>query len=186
MKIDTMLSTFVESYSKEQVEWIDDMKNDFGRTYQRHTICLADISESCSNVTGWITGYASYCVEETKKGNTPTKSVMMEAFNRLMESDHILAERPFAYPEIPSFVSGFTNGVSNIIEAVNSAKNVMLENEVNYELIGMIDECVDKFSESLQESFDAGMDKLLWASGYKSSQILSGKNRQKNKNAIIL
>ena len=180
MKIDSMLSTFVETYSKDAVERIDKMQYNFGANYKRYTIDLSNIGESCNTFATWINGYAAYCVEQTNKGQNPTPVVMNEAFDKLMKHDSMLHERPYKYTEIPTFISGYMEGVNTIIKSINEAKSLMMENDVDYQLIGNIDTYADTFTDALKESFDPGMEKLLWASGYKSYQILCGKDKSKD------
>ncbi len=186
MKIDSMLKLFVENYSKESIEYIDNMKNNFGRVYRRDTINLFTVTESCNTFNTWIKGYTAYCIEETKKGDKPTLSVMREAFNNLMNSKNIFCESAYTYDRIPSFIEGYINGINNIIGTINESISLMLENDVDQDLIGALNEFTDKFTDTLQESFTPAMDKLLLASGWISKNKLMGNNISKKKDPIFL
>ena len=62
MKFDSMISTFVETYDRTVMDYIDRMPNNFGANYKKHTIDLTRIGESCDTFSKWIKGYTQYCI----------------------------------------------------------------------------------------------------------------------------
>ena len=186
MKFDSMISTFVETYDRTVMDYIDRMPSNFGANYKKHTIDLTRIGESCDTFSKWIKGYTQYCIEESNNGNELTPNSMDSVFDRFIHESTMLQVTPHLYKEIPTFVSGYVEGVNHIVDTINECKSSLLENDVDHTMIGRIDEYADKFADMLQESFNEGMDKLLWASGYRSHQILFGKEKLKQERAAVI
>ena len=113
---------------------------------------------------------------------------MSKTFNHAISHGKVICEKEYLYPEIPSFVSGYMEGIPHIQQAVAEAKSLMMENDIDQEMIGGIEEFVDKFTDVLQEAFTPCMDTLLSASGYKAHQVLHNRSGfpEKKPTAVFL
>ena len=63
----------------------------------------------------------------------------------------------------------------------------MIDNDVDQEYIGDINEFADKFMDKFNESFDPTLDRILWASGYNSrKKLFENNNDTKPKAPVFL
>lgn len=181
MNIDSMLTTFVETYPRDAITYIDNMKRDIRRADRRVTIKLVNTCESCNNFAAWAKGFASYCIEEAVNGRKASIDDMTKTFDYAINNGKVVCEKDYLYPEIPSFITGYIEGIPKVQQAVTEAKSMMMEHDIDQEIIGGIEDFVDKFTDALQESFTPGMNTLLRASGYVCNQLWANRSRHQSK-----
>ena len=183
MKIDNALNLFTERYDREAIESIEKISNEYGLNIHKAELDLFNIQESFDQFTKYITAYANYVVENVNNPKASSESISYSV-NKFI-SDQLFKESKVRYSDLPSFIESYVNGINTLNLAITEAKNIILDcDDADNEYAGDINEYVDVFMDHLEESFTPAMNKILWASGYNSKQILSGK--QKNHNPLFL
>ena len=175
MKIDSAIKEFSEKYDRDAIESIDNISKDYALSISESTIKVFNISESFDIFTQYIKGYSLYKVENVNNPEASSQDEIKESVEKFINT-RIFKETSIKYPELPSFVIGYINGVNSLCEAVDAIKRDMTDGNIDPEHIGDINEFVDMFMTKLHESFDPAMDRILWASGYNSRKQLFEKN----------
>lgn len=173
MKLDTAIKTFYEKYDRDAIQSIETISKDYGLNIHGHTIQTFNLNEAFDRFSNYLKGYADYKIENVNSTDASSQEIIKESVQKFIDTQ-IFKEYEMSYAELPSFVTGYFNGIKILLETVDEVKRNMTDNNVDVEAIGDINEFADIFMDKLHESFDPTMDKILWASGYKSKQRLSG------------
>lgn len=171
MKTDTAFKEFLEKYDNNAIMSIDVLSNNFARNAQFKKISLYNMKECFESFCDFLNGYAQYKVENINNPEASPQDAIQKSTQSFIESD-ILKSVDVPYRDIPDFVTGYIDGVKKLTETVETSKQMMIEANVDQDAIGDVNTFADKFMDRISESFDEGMNRLLWASGYKSNQIL--------------
>jgi len=172
MKIDSALRAFTESYDREAIESIDTISKDLGLTNNRMGLQLFNLQESCQHFNDWLKGYASYKVNWKGKPEESSQEVIRESASKMMDSSGMFKEQKVLYADLPKFVQGYVEGIQTLLETVDLVKTTMTEGGVDPEAVGDVNDFCDNFMTKFDEAFHSSMDKILWASGYKSKKNL--------------
>jgi tRNA U34 5-carboxymethylaminomethyl modifying enzyme MnmG/GidA len=184
MKIDSSIKEFLEKYNDEAMQSIEEISSEFGLVSQRNKIKLFNLNEDINKFINYMEGYSNYKIKNINNENASTNESISDQVNIFMDKE-LFKESEVLYSELPKFVSSYINGIKDIGGKVDEWKEKMLEAEVDYESIGIINDFVDTFTERLNEKFDNSMNKILWASGYNSKKKLS-ENKVKELKPIFL
>lgn len=173
MYIDSAIKVFSEKYDRDAIQSIDKISRDYGLVIHEYTIKTFNIKESFDQFAKYLNGYARYLSENKNNENATSREGIRESVKKYIDTQ-IFEEVNTKYKDLPKFVTEYVNGINIINEAVNNAKRVMVDADVDQESIGDINEYCDMFMTKLHESFDPTMDRILWASGYNTKKKLSG------------
>lgn len=185
MKIDKALQEFTEKYDRVAMESIQDISNDFGLNIHKNTLDLFNIQESFDRFTKYITAYANYVVENVNNPKASSRESISYSVNKFI-SEQLFKEEKVYYSDLPSFIESYVNGINTLNSAITEAKNIITEcDDADPIYAGDINDYTDTFMSRLEESFNPAMDKILWASGYNSKQILSGKKKNDSKPVFL-
>ena len=182
MKIDNSIKLFLKKYDEEAMKSIDDIQNDIGLVYNKHKIELFNINECFDKFNEFITGYAKYKIDNINNENASENETIYEK-TKIFIND-LFKEYLIPYERLTTFVECYINGIKNTIKNMEEIKNLMMENNIDLDSLGFVNDLVDEFTEKLTESFDKSMDKILLATGYTTSKILD-KNNKKEKTTFI-
>lgn len=158
---------------------IDTISQERGLVLNGVTMKLSNIHESFDMFNEYLKGYAGYKVENKDNQNASPQEVIRETVNKFI-SDELFKESEVKYSDLPQFVKSYTEGVTQILETVDSIKSYMSEADVQTEAVSDVNEFVDTFMDRLNESFDNDMDRILWASGYNSAKRIFGNHKKEN------
>ena len=173
MKLDTAIKTFYEKYDRDAIQSIETISKEYGLNIHGHTIKSFNITEAFNIFSKYLQGYSEYKIENANSENASSQETIKESVQKFINTQ-VFKECETKYSELPTFVTGYFNGVKTLLETVDEVKRNMTDNNVDVEAIGDINEFADMFMDKLHESFDPTMDQILWASGYNSKQRLSG------------
>lgn len=185
MIIDSAIKTFLEKYDREAIDSINNVSKDLGAIHNKYTIKGFNINEAFNKFQDYIKGYASYKIENINNPDASPQSAIIESVQRFIDTQ-LFEEKDLLYPELPTFVESYVNGIESLISTIEDVKHTMMESDIDGEYIGNVNEFADKFMIKLHESFDPVMDKILWASGYNSKRALSNAGKVKSENPVFL
>lgn len=185
MKIDSAIQLFSERYDREAIQSIEEISQERGLVLNGATIKAFNINESFDKFSQYIKEYAEYKVKNKDNSKASPQEAIRESASRFIDS-YLIQESDVRYSELPEFVKSYATGVETLTEAINESKDMMLENDVDLEAIGDINDFADRFMEKLHESFDPTMDKILLASGYTSKKRLYGQKKKPEKKPLFL
>lgn len=171
MKVDTAFKEFLEKYDDNAIMSIDALSNNFAGNAQFKKISLYNMKECFESFCDFLSGYAQYKIDNINNPEASPQTAIQESTQGFINSD-ILKSVELPYRDIPDFVSGYIDGVKKLTETVETSKQSMIESNVDTDAVGDVNTFADNFMTRVTEAFDKGMDKLLWASGYKSNQRL--------------
>ncbi|MCM1215466.1 MAG: hypothetical protein NC548_13215 [Lachnospiraceae bacterium] len=177
MKLDSALKAFTENYDREAIESIDTISRDRALNEglingKHHTIKLFNLQESCEYFNNWLKGYAGYKIENKDNSSASDQDSIRNSATKMLESADLFKESEVLYKDLPGFVQGYVEGVQTLLETVDFVKESMSDHDVDPSAIGDVNDFCDQFMTKFDESFHQSMDKILWASGYKSRKIL--------------
>lgn len=185
MKIDHVLQEFTERYDREAMESIEEISKDFGLNIHKSSLNLFNLQESFDQFTKYITSYAKYVVENVNNPKASSRESISFSVNKFI-NEQLFKEANIEYSDLPSFIESYVNGINNLNLAITEAKDIINDcDEVDPIYAGDINEYTDMFISRLEESFNPAMDKILWASGYNSKQVLSGKKKDNSKPVFL-
>ena len=165
MIIDSAINNFFEKYDREAMETIDELSKEFGLNVNDHKILVFNMKESFQLFNEYINGYADYKIKNINNDNASPQYIIRETVDKFI-TENIFKEVSIKYNELPDFIQSYINGIKSLNETVNNLKHKMIENDVDAECIGDVNDFCDAFMIKLHESFDPCMDRILWASGY--------------------
>lgn len=174
MKIDSELKSFTEKYDRSAMESIDKLSKEYGLVIHKSTIPVFSLKEGFDTFAEYLKGYASYKMENVNSNEASSREEIHESVDNFIKTQ-LFKEKHIMYSELPEFVQNYVEGVNMLLETVDEVKSSMMEAGIDHESIGDINEFVDKFMDRFHESFDDTMDRILWATGYNSNRVLSGK-----------
>lgn len=175
MIVDNAIKEFTEKYDREAIASIDELAGEIGLKKAGFTIKTFNIKESFNQFSKYLEQYGEYKAKYKDDPKASPREVIYESTKTFMDNDlFLLAE--MKYEELPDFVSGYIEGCNALIETVETVKSSMRNNEIDMESVGDVSEFADMFMEKMNERFHESMDRILWASGYKSKQRLSKHN----------
>ena len=177
MKLDSEIRNFTERYDRAAMESIDQLSKEYGLVIHKRTMPLFSLKEGFGVFAKYIKDYAKYKIENVDNENASPREVICESVDKFINTK-LFKEKSIMYSELPQFIQDYLEGVQTILDAVDEAKSMMMEAGIDHESIGDINEFADKFMDKFHESFDPAMDKILWATGYKSKIALSGKTKK--------
>lgn len=185
MILDRAINTFLESYDREAIEFIENMANDQRLGYTDYKINLFNINEAFEKFNTIIENYGKYqtriLTEETKY----THDKVCSDYNAYMESE-MIKEDKVKSNDIAKFVKAYIEGVDNTLRHIDEVKTKMMQDGVPGNKIGEINNFADIFMNKVNEAFTESMDKILLASGYKTKQKLSLANYKPVKKESIV
>lgn len=184
MRIDTAIHAFSEKYDREAVASIDEMSTDRGLALTGATVKAFNMKESFDMFSQYLKEYANYKVGNINNEKASPQTVIKESVSSFIGSQ-LFKESNVKCTDLSAFVMSYIEGINTLTEAVEEAKKVMNEGDVDPEAIGDINEFADRFMEQLHESFDPFMEKTLWATGYTSKKKLSPKRPKENKPVFL-
>lgn len=171
MKLDKLLKEFVETYSSEAMKFIEKMCTDKGAINRGETVKGFNFQEGLDNFMNYIEGYAKYKVENKNNDKASSHQTIKEAATQFIQ-EKLFTEKELLYPEVTSLVEGYLSGVTTLLEKIDTLKGMMMEEDVDGDSIGTLNEFADDFVVELQESFEPFMNHLLLISGYKTHKKL--------------
>lgn len=180
MRIDSAVQVFSEKYDREAIESIDEISRERGLVLNRTTIPAFNLNESFTMFSQYLKEYAEYKVKNLNNEKASPQDAIQESVSMFIETQ-LFHEEAVKYSDLPKFVMSYIEGIDTLTEAVDEAKRIMMEADVDSGAIADVNDFADKFMDRLHESFDPTMDKILRASGYTTRKELSnlGKNRKK-------
>lgn len=185
MRIDSAIKSFTEKYDRLAIESVDQISNDFGLNVSGSTIKGFNIIESFQMFESYLRGYARYKIENANNPKASPQEAICEAANNFIGTQ-LFAEKNMKYSELPGFVKGYVEGIESLLKTIDDTKGSMMEAGIDQSCIADINGFVDTFIESLDTKYVPVMEKILWASGYKSNQALSGKIEGYKKEAAVV
>lgn len=174
MKIDSAVRVFTEKYDTQAMRSIDEVSKEFGLNINGHNIKLFNMNESFDLFRRYLRGYSDYKINNIENEKASPHSAICEAVDRFIDTQ-LFHEKDIKYCDLPAFVKGYVEGVSQLLGDIDHLKEAMMEAGVDLDEVGSVNDFVDKFMESLDAAFDPAMDKILWASGYNAQKALYGK-----------
>lgn len=177
MKIDSAIKGFYEKYNRDMIMSIDSVSKDHSLVLTEAKMKLSNIQESFEMFNQYLKGYAGYVVENKNNPKASPQDVIRETVDKFI-SNELFKESEVKYPDLPKFVQSYVEGINTILETVDTIKSYLTEADVQTESISDVNDFVDKFIDRLNESFDSDMNKILWASGYNSSQRIFGNHKK--------
>lgn len=165
MKIDNAIKDFSEKYDRESMMFIERLSSDIGLNNAGYKIDLFNIRESFENFEKYLKQYSEYKITYLDDPNASSREVIHESTKVFMELE-LFTPTQFKYADVPSFVTGYVEGVNSLLETIDSCKSRMMESGVELDAIGDVNDFTDQFMERLNELYSESMDKLLLASGY--------------------
>lgn len=185
MKLDNAIKIFIERYNRDIIQSIDNISKDYALNISDSKIKVFNLNESFNIFNEYIKGYASYKIENVNNPNASSQDTIKESVKKFIDNN-IFKEECIKYSELPSFITGYANGINLLNETVDNIKRDMADSDVDQEHIGDINEFCDMFIDKFHESFDPAMDKILWASGYNSRKKIFENNDNKLKAPVFL
>lgn len=173
MKIDIAIQSFTERYDRSAMESIDHVSKDLGLGYNKATVKVFNLSEAGQSFREILLGYSQYKTENIGKEDAISQDEIVQKVTEGI--DPLFTEADVLYPDLPGFVTSYVTTVKTIQETVDQVQTSMLENGVDNKAVGAVTDLVDKFMEAFDSRFETAMNKILWASGYNSSQALKQK-----------
>lgn len=184
MKIDSALKEFSEKYDEVAMQYIESVSNEFGLIQQRSTIKGFNINEAFEEFGDFITKYAKYKIENMDNPKATPQSMICQRVDKNIK-ENIFKESSMLYNKIPSFIETYITGIKKLDNIINESKRLMIESGVDQKSIGDINTFTDTFMETLHESFNPTMNRILTASGYFAKKKLYGNSDNKTK-AVFL
>lgn len=180
MKIDNAIKEFTEKYDSDAMRSIDRISKDIGLNHLGGSMKLINLQESFDKFSLWLEQYAMYKIK-TNGNDEATKQTLIKESSEVFMEKELFEEVDVKYSDLPLFVKSYVEGIDKVSKTVDKVKSDMMENDVNLEYIGDVNDFTDAFMQRLSESFDPIMEKILWASGYNSKKKLqnSGKGIKK-------
>lgn len=169
MRIDSAIKLFSEKYDREAIQSIEDISQERGLVLREATIKAFNIHESFDKFSQYLKEYASYKVENCSNVKASPQEVIKESVSSFIGSE-VFTECDVKYADLPKFVMDYVAGVSTLSEAVDIAKRIMTEADVDVEAVSDVNEFADRFMDTLHESFDPVMERVLLASGYTNKK----------------
>lgn len=174
MKLDTAVKEFVEAYDQDAIASINRISNDYSMRIGEATIRAFNLNESFNLFCEFLEGYGDYKIKNRDNDNASPQDAIVKSVDAFIES-RLFKECTITYPEINGFVKGYIEGIKHLTETVENTKEKMMDHDVELEYVGVVNDFADKFMDRLQESLNPTMNRFLWASGYMSEKVLSGK-----------
>lgn len=184
MRIDSAIQVFSERYDRDAIQSIEDISHERGLVLNKATIKAFNINENFNTFSQYLKEYANYKVENQNNEKASPQDVIRESVSSFIKTQ-LFKESDILYSELPEFVMGYVNGVKTLTEAVDEAKRILTDADIDPEAIGDVNEFADRFMDALHESFDPTMDKILLASGYTSRKRLKSFS-EKRKQPVFL
>lgn len=180
MKIDTAIQVFSEKYDREAMQYIDEISRERGLVLTRSKLKAFNINESFNDFSQYLKEYAEYKVKNKNNEQASPQDTIRESVRNFIKTQ-MFKESDLLYSDIPQFIESYINGIETLREAVDSAKDIMMEGDIDYDAIADVNDFTDNFMDSLHESFDPLMDKILMASGYVTSKVLMNPKKSAKK-----
>lgn len=172
MKIDSIVKEFVESYDREVMEHIEKLSNDYALGISKFKFDIFNINESFNKMKLYLDGYKSYKVENVENEEAISNEEIMEAANRFIADPSLFEESKIPYSEIPNFIKGYIEGFESLKDKMEEVKTELVENCIDQESIGQVNDIVESFTEVVCEKFEPIMEKIVRASGYTTKKNL--------------
>lgn len=172
MKSDTAIKEFLEKYDENCMKSIDKYSQNFGARVNKKKFKVFNLQECFDNFQNYLKGYAKYKIDNINNSEASPQNAIEEKTKLYIEGITEDKEIEVTYDKLPTFVGSYPTGVKSLNETVDKIKHEMNLNDVDLHSIGVINEFVDQFITIVTESYDDIMENLLWASGYRSNQIL--------------
>lgn len=185
MILDRAIDTFLETYDREAIKFIDDMANDQRLGYTDYKMNLFNINEAFEKFNTIIENYGKYQIRILTEDTKYTHDKVCSDYNAYMESEMIKEVRVKSN-DVAKFVKTYIEGVNNTLCHIDEIKFKMMKDGVPGNKIGEIDNFADIFMSKVNEAFTESMDKILLASGYKTKQKLSKDNYKPVKKESII
>ena len=185
MKIDSAVKTFFEKYDREAIQSIDNISREHGLVIHESTIKSFNLKESFDIFGQYLKGYATYKSESVNNEEATSQDMIKESVESFINTQ-IFKETATKYADLPTFVTGYIEGINSLNEAIDEAKRIMNDANVKPEDIGDINEFTDMFMDKLHEHFYPVMESILWASGYNAKKILYNPNSDKPAAPVFL
>lgn len=185
MRIDSAVQVFSEKYDREAIESIDEISRERGLVLNSCTIPAFNLNESFNKFSQYLKEYAEYKAKNLNNEKASSQEAIQESVSMFIETQ-LFHEEDVKYSDLPTFVMSYVEGVNTLTSAVEEAKRVMMESDVDASAIGDINDFTDKFMDKLHESFDPTMDNILRASGYTSRKNLKALMQNKRKQPMFL
>lgn len=171
MIIDNAIQMFLEKYDESSMASIKELSERYGLNINGYKIKVFNINEAFDKFKTYLEGYASYKAENVNNPDASPQDAIVERTSTFIDTD-LVKEVSIKYSELPSFIESYVSGINNLIESVNKIQTLMTESDVDQDAIGDVSGFCDKFMEKVDPLFEECMDRILWASGYKSRQAL--------------
>jgi hypothetical protein len=171
MKIDSALKEFAERYDSEAMKSIEELGNEFGLKVNRVKFKAFNLKEAFGYFNDFLMGSTNYKIDCRNDPNAMTNEAVFGHAKEYINSK-LFKECEILYSELPAFVESYITGVKTILETIDKSKTKLVEAGIDNESIGIINEYVDVFTNKLNETFQPVMEKILWASGYKTRKNL--------------
>lgn len=185
MKIDNALNVFIESYDREAMESLDRISKDYSVNISKSTINAFNLNECVERFKNYLNGYAEYMIKNRENPDRSSRESIAESVNRFIHNG-LVEDVAIGYKDIPGFVQRYASGIKEILETVDQVKSNMMENDVELEAVGDVNDFTDMFMDRINESFTPTMDRFLWASGYYSKKRMFDKTRKGAKPPIFI
>lgn len=173
MKIDSALKEFTEKYNADMMSSIDKMSNELAYEANGYTFPLFNLKESVDSFIQFLEGYGKFHIDNNGKLPVSQEHILEQTEKFISDEKTMFIETAVKYKEIPEFITEYVNSIRKINDATNKVKSNMIIEGIDNKYIGDTNIIVESFTEKLQDKFYPVMEKMLWASGYTSSQRLA-------------
>lgn len=184
MRIDNAIKEFTEKYDSIAMRSIDLLSKDIGLNHMESSMKLINLQESFDKFNLWLEQYAQYKIKTNGDDKATDQTLIKESSEVFMEKE-LFEELDVKYSDLPLFVKSYIEGIDKVSKTVDKVKEDMMENNVNLEYVGDVNDFADAFMKHLSESFDPMMEKILWASGYNSKKKLHNSNKGTKKPVFL-
>jgi len=171
MKVDSLQKEFINKYDENAMKFIDRLSKNKSFTFNKNSIKAFNLKESMDDFQKVLDGFSTYKIQSMKENNSVSNEVILNKMETSINKD-FFHESKLLYSDFSSFIGTYLNSIIEMVETTNNVKSSMMEAGVDQDSIAVVNEITDMFIDRLQESFNPVMESILWASGYKSHQIL--------------
>lgn len=167
MKLDKEVQSFLETYDRTAMMYIDKLSSDYRPENKISGMCGFNITESIDIFGQYLEGYCDYKIQNQNNPNASSRPVIQKSVVTFI-AENLFKPDFIPYNSMNQVIRSYLEKMDGLVKTVDKVKSNMNEAGVDYVSIGDVNDFADMFIESFHERFDPIMEDVLMASGYRT------------------